>query len=82
MITIRLKDLQEVRGLTQIELAHRAGLRHATINMIERGRTKGIDFETLERMEEALEVDPALLIARVAEAGPLQAGCPSCRTGR
>ena len=48
--------------MTQVQLAARAGLRHATIVAIETGKTKGIDFDTLERLAHALDVDPQSLI--------------------
>jgi DNA-binding Xre family transcriptional regulator len=39
-------------------------VRWATLSAIETGQTKGIDFETLEKLATALEVHPAALIER------------------
>ena len=39
-------------------MARRAGVRQATLSAIERGETKGVDFETLERLARAFEVHP------------------------
>jgi transcriptional regulator with XRE-family HTH domain len=61
-ITLRLRELREVRGWSQAELARRAGLQRVTITLIEGHRTKGVDFDTLEKLARALEVDPAYLI--------------------
>jgi transcriptional regulator with XRE-family HTH domain len=41
-------------------------MRQATVAAIEAGKTKGIDFETLERLGRALGVDPAELITTEA----------------
>jgi transcriptional regulator with XRE-family HTH domain len=57
-----VKEVREAIGLSQAELARRAGIRPATLNAIERGQTKGIDFDVLERLAKALSIDPALLI--------------------
>lgn len=64
-ITLRLREIRRMRGLTQIQLAERAHVRQATVSDIEAGKTRGIDFDTLERLAVALEIDPALLVARV-----------------
>ncbi len=61
-ITIRVRELREQRGWSQAEVARRAGVRQATLSAIERGETKGVDFETLERLALAFEAHPAVLI--------------------
>lgn len=61
-IAIQVKDLREQRGWNQAELCRRSGVRQATLSAIENGQTKGIDFETLEKLAEALDVHPAVLI--------------------
>jgi transcriptional regulator with XRE-family HTH domain len=50
--------------MTQQALAERAEIRRATLSAIENGQTKGIDFDTLERLANALAVDAALLIVQ------------------
>ena len=63
-VVLRVRELREARGWSQRELARRAGVRQATLSAIENEQTTGIDFETLERLAEALGVDPAFLIAK------------------
>ena len=61
-ITIRVRELREQRGWSQSEVARRAGVRQATLSAIERGKTEGIDFETLERLAIAFDTHPAVFI--------------------
>jgi transcriptional regulator with XRE-family HTH domain len=63
-ITIRIQELREARGWSQAELARRAAVRQATVSAIENAQTSGIDFAVLERLADALGVDPAFLIVR------------------
>jgi len=55
--------------MTQEELATKAGIRRATLSAIERGTTSGIDFDTLERIADALDVTAPLLIVHESEKG-------------
>ena len=66
-IRIRLKQVRESRGLTQVELAAASGVRRATISDIENGKTSGIDFEVLERLATALGVNAAVMIEHTSE---------------
>ena len=61
-ITLRIRELREARGLSQAELARLSCVRTATVSDMERGRTRGVDFATLERLADALGVNAALLI--------------------
>ena len=63
-VRLRLREVRNAKGLSQAELAARAGLRKATVNVIERGKSKGVDFATLDALATALGVDPAILIVR------------------
>jgi putative transcriptional regulator len=60
-IRLRVKDYRERQGLTQVELAEKAGVRRATVSDYERGRLR-IDLATLEKLANALGVDAAMLI--------------------
>ena len=60
-IKLRVKDYRERQGLTQVQLAEKAGVRRATVSDSERGRER-IDLETLEKLANALGVDAAMLI--------------------
>jgi transcriptional regulator with XRE-family HTH domain len=61
-ISLRVKELREAKGLTQQELADAAGVGRVTVNRIENERVAGIDFDTLERLANALGVDAGFLI--------------------
>lgn len=61
-ISLRVREFRQAKGWSQAELAELAGIRRATLSAIESEQTKGIDFETLERLAEALEVNAAILI--------------------
>lgn len=62
----RLKEIRTRAGMTQTELAERAGVTQSTVSKIEVGRGDG-DADTLARIAEALGVRPADL---VSEDGP------------
>jgi len=63
-ITIRLRELRVAKGWSQTELAERSGVRRVTISRIENDQTSGIEFDTLERLGQALGCDPAFLIVK------------------
>ena len=63
-IQLRVRELREARGWSQAELARRADVRPATLSNIETRQTKGIDFETLEKLAKALGCDPGYLIVK------------------
>lgn len=61
-LALRIRELRLAQGLSQAELAERAGVRQATISAMERGQTTRVDLDVLERVGRALGVAPALLI--------------------
>ena len=61
-IRLRVRELREVRGMTQADLAEASGVRRATISTIESGKVKGIHFAILERLADAIGVDAAVLV--------------------
>ncbi len=63
-ITLRVKQLREAKGWSQVHLAEEAGVRRATLSAIENNLTSGIDFETLEKLAKALGCDAGYLIVQ------------------
>jgi transcriptional regulator with XRE-family HTH domain len=56
-----LRKLRKVRGFSQEELAHRAGLDRTYISSLERQRYAPT-LDVLDKLASALSIDPALLI--------------------
>ncbi len=58
----RLKSLRELKGLSQNELARRAGINRPTISELESGRQQDVTVETARRLARALEVSLNMLV--------------------
>lgn len=65
----RIKELREARGLTQAALAQAVGVRQATINDLENGKSRQDTLDLIDRLCAALGVDPGELIAREGRRG-------------
>lgn len=52
----RLKRLRELAGMSQAELARRANMHRAVINMLESGVRTGLTAESARRLARALNV--------------------------
>ncbi len=63
-IVLRVRELREAKGWSQHRLSQKAGIRRATLSAIENNQTTGVDFETLEKLAEALGCDPGYLIVK------------------
>jgi putative transcriptional regulator len=63
-IRVTLREAREAAGLTQVELAERVGVRQATISDIETGKSSRIDLPVLDRLCDALGVEPGDLLER------------------
>ena len=63
-LRIRIRELRTEKGLSQQALGDLAGVRQATISELESGKAQRIDFATLEKLADALGVEPGLLIER------------------
>jgi transcriptional regulator with XRE-family HTH domain len=50
--------------MTQAELADRAVVRRATVSRIENSHISAIDMDVLERLADALGVEPGFLVVR------------------
>jgi transcriptional regulator with XRE-family HTH domain len=66
-IYLRVRELREAKGISQVELASKAHVRQATVSAIENELTRRVDLDVLERLAVALEVDPGFLVVRKAK---------------
>lgn len=57
-----IKQHREALGLTQAQLAERAGLTNTHLQKIEAGKTPGITLFTLARIAQGLDTTPAHLL--------------------
>ena len=57
-LRVRLREVREAAGLSQLALANLAGVRQATISDLETGKSQGIDFATVDALAKALGVPP------------------------
>lgn len=64
-IRLRVRELREAKAMSQEQLARAAKVRPATLTQIENARTTRVDLRVLERLADALGVDPSFLIERL-----------------
>jgi putative transcriptional regulator len=68
MIVNRVGEIARKRGITKItELAERSGLAYNTAHALFTGRTTRIDYDTLNRLCETLNVQPGDLLVHVSD---------------
>ena len=63
-IELRLRELRQAKGMTQVELAERTGIDQGALSRIENGKTRAMDFDVMARLCDALGCDPGDLIER------------------
>ena len=63
-LQLRIAELRAVKGWTQDQLAEAADVSRVTVNRIESGRSRRVDLDVLEKLADALGVDPGYLIAK------------------
>lgn len=61
---LNLKELRIRAGLTQAELAEKAGTYQTTVSNLEIGKSRRIELDLLDRLARALGVEPGALIIR------------------
>lgn len=76
-LVLRIRELREALGLTQAELAERAGVRRATVNRIENARVSAIDLEVLDKLASALRVEPGFIVVRASGSASSRTTPPS-----
>lgn len=64
-IIVRLDVMLALRKMRSRELAEAVGITEQNISLLKSGKVKGIRFETLARICEALECQPGDLLAAV-----------------
>jgi len=68
----RIKLMRLAQGLTQEELAKRAGIRQSHLSAVERGVKKGVTIETLRKVAKGLRCKVGELVDQDCE------GCGGC----
>lgn len=61
VFAFNLRKFRVKAGLSQEELAHRAGLHRTYVGSIERGE-RNVSLKNVDRLAQALEVDPIKLL--------------------
>ena len=64
MVTLRLDKLLREKGTSAYWLAQETGLAYSTLSNLRGNKTKGIDFETIDKLCSALECSPGDLFER------------------
>ena len=64
MIEIRIDALLENRGRSFYWLSKETGISHTTLWRLKKGKALGINFETLEKMCDALQCQPGDVLTR------------------
>jgi putative transcriptional regulator len=65
MIEIKIDALLENRGRSFYWLAKQTGISHTTLWRLKKGKALGINFETLEKMCEALNCQPGDVLSHM-----------------
>jgi putative transcriptional regulator len=69
MIEIRVDQLLADHGRTFYWLAKETGISHTTLWRLKKGKALGINFETLEKLCQALKCQPGDVLALAANGG-------------
>lgn len=64
-LTVHLRPVRLDKGWTQQELARRSGVDKSTISRIENGQTRGVGLGIVERLADALGLNPRSLITSI-----------------
>ncbi len=61
-LTVRIKELREVKGWSQAELSRRSGVAQGMISRMENGQVESVHLPALEKLAKALGCDPCYFI--------------------
>ncbi len=70
MVKIRVDELLAKHGRTFYWLAKETGISHTTLWRLKKGKALGINFETLEKMCQALKCQPGDVLIIEADGRP------------
>ena len=82
MIEIRVDQLLAEHGRTFYWLAKETGISHTTLWRLKKDKALGINFETLEKICEALKCQPGDILAMPPAKKQLKKIAPARRNGR
>jgi putative transcriptional regulator len=82
MIEIRVDQLLAEHGRTFYWLAKETGISHTTLWRLKKDKALGINFETLEKICEALSCQPGDILALPAAKKNARKVAPARRNGR
>ena len=66
-IELRLLELRQAKGMTQLELAERADIDQGAISRIESGQARSLSLDVLARLCDALSCMPGDLLVSVGK---------------
>ena len=66
-IIVRLDVMLARRKMTSRELADRVGITEQNVSLLKSGKVKGVRFETLEKICQALDCQPGDILEYVSE---------------
>lgn len=61
-ITVKLAVVMADRGVRSKDLAEQIGITEANLSLLKQGKVKGVRFDTLEKLCEALDCEPGDII--------------------
>jgi transcriptional regulator with XRE-family HTH domain len=79
-LSANVRRLRIARGLTQEQLAERAGTGYKHLQRLEGGIAKGLHFRTLDKFAKALKVEAWELLCPLSEQNPTPAKLASGKT--
>jgi putative transcriptional regulator len=73
-IIVQLDVMMAKRKLRSKELAERIGITEANVSLLKQGKVKGVRFDTLEKICEALQCQPGDVLVYESATQSLQEG--------